>query len=78
MPPLLELSGITKTFGGVAALRAGDFSLQNGEIHGLVGVAVEPETGRECRHGAMLEAKPLRTKGRSTLLATSEGKWGSG
>ncbi len=37
MPPLLELSGITKTFGGVAALRAVDFSLQNGEIHGLVG-----------------------------------------
>ena len=36
-PPLLELSGITKTFGGVAALRAVDFSLAAGEIHGLVG-----------------------------------------
>ncbi len=35
--PLLELSGITKTFGGVAALRAVDFSLTAGEIHGLVG-----------------------------------------
>ena len=36
-PPLLQLSGITKTFGGVAALRAVDFSLAAGEIHGLVG-----------------------------------------
>jgi ribose transport system ATP-binding protein len=36
-PPLLELSGITKTFGGVTALRDVHFSLQSGEIHGLVG-----------------------------------------
>jgi ribose transport system ATP-binding protein len=36
-PPLLELSGITKNFGGVAALRSVDFSLTAGEIHGLVG-----------------------------------------
>jgi ribose transport system ATP-binding protein len=34
---LLELSRITKTFGGVAALRAVDFSTAAGEIHGLVG-----------------------------------------
>jgi ribose transport system ATP-binding protein len=34
---LLELTGITKTFGGVAALREVDFSLAAGEIHGLVG-----------------------------------------
>ena len=37
MAPLLALSGITKTFGGVAALRAVDFALAPGEIHGLVG-----------------------------------------
>ena len=36
-PPLLELSGISKSFGGVQALRDVDFSLQAGEIHGLVG-----------------------------------------
>jgi ribose transport system ATP-binding protein len=36
-PALLELSEVTKTFGGVTALRAVDFSLQAGEIHGLVG-----------------------------------------
>ena len=35
-PALLELSGISKSFGGVQALRA-DFSLKVGEIHGLVG-----------------------------------------
>ena len=37
MPALLGLSGITKTFGGIAALREVDFSLGAGEIHGLVG-----------------------------------------
>jgi ribose transport system ATP-binding protein len=37
VPALLELSGITKAFGGVTALRGVDFSLATGEIHGLVG-----------------------------------------
>src|SRR5579872_2686482 len=36
-PALLELSGISKSFGGVQALRAVDFALEPGEIHGLVG-----------------------------------------
>ena len=36
-PALLELSGISKSFGGVQALRAVDFALSAGEIHGLVG-----------------------------------------
>ncbi|MBX6323256.1 MAG: sugar ABC transporter ATP-binding protein [Rhodospirillaceae bacterium] len=35
--PLLELSGISKTFGGVQALKDVDFTLRAGEIHGLVG-----------------------------------------
>jgi len=34
---LLELRGISKSFGGVAALRDVDFTLEEGEIHGLVG-----------------------------------------
>jgi ribose transport system ATP-binding protein len=34
---LLELVGISKSFGGVEALRDVDFSLKAGEIHGLVG-----------------------------------------
>ncbi len=36
-PPLLEMTGITKSFGGVQALKGVDFALQAGEIHGLVG-----------------------------------------
>src|SRR3569833_234109 len=36
-PPILELQGITKSFGGVEALRGVDFALHPGEIHGLVG-----------------------------------------
>jgi ribose transport system ATP-binding protein len=36
-PPLLELAGIAKSFGGVQALRGVDFTLRAGEIHGLVG-----------------------------------------
>jgi ribose transport system ATP-binding protein len=35
--PLLELTKITKSFGGVQALREVDFTLRAGEIHGLVG-----------------------------------------
>ena len=35
--PPLELRGISKSFGGVAALRDVDFVLRTGEIHGLVG-----------------------------------------
>lgn len=35
--PLLELVGISKSFGGVQALRGVDFALFPGEIHGLVG-----------------------------------------
>ena len=35
--PLLELQDITKSFGGVTALRGVDFTLSPGEIHGLVG-----------------------------------------
>ena len=35
--PILELQGITKSFGGVEALRGVDCALHAGEIHGLVG-----------------------------------------
>jgi ribose transport system ATP-binding protein len=36
-PPLLELKNVSKSFGGVAALRDIDFAMARGEIHGLVG-----------------------------------------
>jgi ribose transport system ATP-binding protein len=35
--PLLEMKRVTKTFGGIAALREVDFTILEGEIHGLVG-----------------------------------------
>ena len=35
--PVIELVGISKSFGGVEALRDVDFTLRAGEIHGLVG-----------------------------------------
>jgi ribose transport system ATP-binding protein len=36
-PPLLELTNVSKSFGGVSALRDVDFTIARGEIHGLVG-----------------------------------------
>jgi ribose transport system ATP-binding protein len=36
-PALLELTGVSKSFGGVQALRDVDFSLLAGQIHGLAG-----------------------------------------
>ena len=36
-PPRLELTGVSKAFGGVQALRGVDFSLRAGSIHGLAG-----------------------------------------
>jgi len=36
-PALLELTGVSKSFGGVQALRGVDFALLTGQIHGLAG-----------------------------------------
>src|ERR671921_1433980 len=36
-PPLLQLVGVTKRFGGVVAVRDVDFELRPGEVHALVG-----------------------------------------
>jgi ribose transport system ATP-binding protein len=37
LPLLLQLSNVSKSFGGIAALKDVDFTLRVGEIHGLVG-----------------------------------------
>jgi ribose transport system ATP-binding protein len=37
LPPLIDMRAVSKSFGGVHALRDVDFSLHAGEIHGLVG-----------------------------------------
>lgn len=36
-PPLLQLTNVSKSFGGIAALKDVDFTLETGQIHGLVG-----------------------------------------
>jgi ribose transport system ATP-binding protein len=37
IPPALEFSGLSKTFGGQQALRSVDFSVAAGDVHGLLG-----------------------------------------
>jgi ribose transport system ATP-binding protein len=37
LAPVLEMHGVSKSFGGIQALKDVDFSLLQGEIHGLVG-----------------------------------------
>ena len=37
MPPLLQLSRISKSFGAVRALNEVSFSLEPGEVHALLG-----------------------------------------
>ena len=45
-PPPLELIGVSKSFGGVAALRDVSFTLEAGEIHGLDLLTEETQTIR--------------------------------
>ena len=36
-PPLVQLRGISRSFGGIQALREVDLELRSGEVHALVG-----------------------------------------
>ncbi|WP_428533793.1 sugar ABC transporter ATP-binding protein [Rhodopila sp.] len=74
----LELTGISKSFGGVEALRDVDFLLRSGEIHGLVGengagkstlmkiiAGVHDDYGGEFR----LDGRPVRFRSTRDALA---------
>jgi ribose transport system ATP-binding protein len=82
MPPLLELERISKTFGGVTALRDVNFGLERGEIHGLVGengagkstlmkiiAGVHSEYAGEMR----LDGRPVRFASPKAALAAGIG-----
>jgi ribose transport system ATP-binding protein len=82
MAALLELEGISKTFGGVAALREVDFALAAGEIHGLVGengagksTLMKIIAGVHSRYaGEMrIEGRPVRFASPSAALAAGIG-----
>jgi ABC-type sugar transport system ATPase subunit len=86
-PPLLELIGISKSFGGVQALREVDFTLRAGEIHALVGEngagkstlikilsgAVVPDTGEvRLEDAALPPGRPLATRDRGISVVYQE------
>ena len=78
--PLLEMRGITKTFPGVKALDAVDFTLRRGEIHALMGengagksTLIKVLTGVHAQDKGeiLMEGKPFRAA--STMEAPALG-----
>lgn len=79
-PPLLELCGITKYFGGVKALDRVDFALHAGEVHGLVGengagksTLMKILAGVHTRYGGEVRLEQKRVRFTSPKSARAHG-----
>jgi rhamnose transport system ATP-binding protein len=69
MPPLLQLSGVAKSFGAVRALKGVSFGLQAGEVHALLGengagksTLIKVITGAHQPDGGSLELNGSRVE----------------
>ena len=71
---VLEARGLTKHFGGVAALQGVDFTLHRGEIHGLCG---ENGAGKSTLIKILGGIHPCGSHGGSILLAGREQRFAS-
>jgi ribose transport system ATP-binding protein len=80
--PLLEMIDISKSFGGVQALRGVDFSLRAGEIHGLVGengagkstlMKIIAGVHHEFQGTMLLDGKPVRFRSARAALDAGVG-----
>src|SRR4030095_10808430 len=74
MPPLLEMTGITKSFPGVKALDGVTFDLNQGEIHALVG---ENGAGKSTLIKILAGVYPHGEYGGEILLDGSQRQFGS-
>ncbi len=81
-PPLLQLSNVSKSFGGIAALKDVDFVLQAGEIHGLVGengagksttMKIIAGVYADYEGDMQVEGKPVRFRSARDALASGIG-----
>ena len=79
---LLQMTGISKSFGGVEALRDVDFTLMPGEIHGLVGengagkstlMKIIAGVHHEFQGSMRLEGQEVRFRSAAAALAAGIG-----
>src|SRR5262245_30593506 len=80
MSPLLSVSGVTKAFAGVQALRGVSFDLQAGEVHALVGengagksTLIKVITGAHRPDAGTIEVDGRRVDHNSPLVSRSLG-----
>jgi rhamnose transport system ATP-binding protein len=80
MSPLLSVSGLTKSFAGVHALKGVSFDLQAGEVHAVVGengagksTLIKVITGAHRPDAGTLEVEGRRVDHNSPLLSRSLG-----